>query len=184
MNLDIFKNLQKDNNNWIQDFMKQLSKCLEGKNREMENEREEDGLYQVIDFTENGVYLQNTKNNKIFEETEMSEELKEQIDPDYILRYKDGEYTIEQELTDDFLDSMVDIQDYKKIQEDFINNSNILEIAPDTRFNVLLHEIEDEFSILSYDNNKTIEVPNALLPYFLDEDTVLYYKDGKFEKDV
>lgn len=184
MNLDIFKNLQKDNNNWIQDFMKQLSKCLEGKNREMENVREEDGLYQVIDFTENGVYLQNTKNNKIFEETEMSEELKEQIDPDYILRYKDGEYTIEQEMTDDFLDSMVDIQDYKKIQEDFINNSSILEIAPDTRFNVLLHQSEDEFSVLSYDNNKTIEVPNELLPYFLDEDTVLYYKDGKFEKDV
>ena len=150
----------------------------------LEQNREENCLYQVVDFSAKGVYLLNKNNNKIFEETEMSEELKEQIDPDYILRYKDGKYTIEQELTDDFLDSMVDIQEYKKIQEDFINNSNILEIAPDTRFNVLLHQSEDEFSVLSYDNNKTIEVPNELLPYFLDEDTVLYYKDGKFEKDV
>ena len=70
--------------------------------------REENCLYQVVDFSVNGVYLLNKNTNKIFEETEISQELKNQIH-DSILRYKNGEYVYEEELTEEFFNNLEDI---------------------------------------------------------------------------
>ena len=58
---------------------------------------------------------------------------------------------------------------------------NILKIDSDTRYNVV--ERKENYSVLCYGDNKIIDVPNELLPFFMDNDTVLYYEDGKFEKD-
>lgn len=195
MNLEVFNNLFKNNkeNNFIQNFIKELSDYLnkeekEGENLQEDNNlnelREEDCLYQVVDRGRKGIYLQNTKNNKIFEETDISKEIQDKIGNDYILRYKDGKYVIEEELTDDFFNSMIDINEYKKIQEEFIKESNIEEFEPDTKFNILYRE--DDCTILSYENDEKnqIKVPNTLLPFFIYDDTVLYYKEGKFEKCV
>ena len=71
--------------------------------------REENCLYQVVDFSVNGVYLLNKNTNKIFEETEISQELKNQIQNDSILRYKNGEYVYEEELTEEFFNNLEDI---------------------------------------------------------------------------
>lgn len=112
----------------------------------------------------------------------MPKELMDKISNDYILRYKDGNYVIEEELTDDFMNSMVGIQEYKRIQENFEKESNILKIDPNTHYTVSSRK--EDFTVLSYGENSknTIEVPNELLPYFINEQTVLNYKNGKFEK--
>lgn len=123
MNLEIFNNLinaTKDNN-IIQNFIKELSNYLqnetEGKDNNMLQKkktntndlRQEDCLYQVVDRSKNGVYLQNLSNNKVFEEISIPKELLDKIGNDYILRYKDGEYIFEEELTDDFFNGLIDI---------------------------------------------------------------------------
>lgn len=198
MNLNLVNELMKKGmqNNIVQSFIKELSNYLENINEKGENEldrqdinnnlekyRKENELYQVVDMSANGVILQDTKNNIIFEETEISEDIKDKIQNDYILRYKNGEYVIEDEMTEDFFDSLVGIKEYKNIQQKFIEESDILKIDSDVRYKI--DKKEDDYTTLKYgEDEKKIGVPNALLPYFIDEDTVLYYKNGKFEKDI
>ena len=198
MNLNLVNELMKKGmqNNIVQSFIKELSNYLENINEKGENEldkqdinsnlekyRKEDKLYQVVDMSTNGVILQDTKNNVTFEETEISEDIKDKIQNDYILKYKNGEYVIEDEMTEDFFNSLVGIKEYKDIQQRFIEESDILKIDSSTRYKI--EKKEQEYTTLIYgENEKKIDVPNALLPYFTDEDTVLYYKNGKFEKDI
>ena len=125
MNLEIFNNLlnKVKESDFIQNFLTELTDYLE-KNSKGENQlkpqqketsleavNQENGLYQVVDFSSNGVYLQNTETNKIFEETNLQQEIKNKIGNDYILRYKNGTYNIEQELTDKFMNKMIGIQE-------------------------------------------------------------------------
>lgn len=197
MNLDLFNEVinKVKESDFVQNFITELSNHLEKNEKgvnELENQqsnsiekyREEDCLYQVVDFSSNGVFLQNTNNNVVFEETNLSKDIMDKIGNDFILRYKDGKYIIEEELTDDFMNSMVGIQEYKKIQEDFIKETNILEIDSNTRYNI--QSRNKEYTILNYgeNGNNTIKVPNELIPYFANEKMTLYYKDGKFEKDM
>ena len=197
MNLDLFNNLINNlkENNFVQNFMKELSNCLENmnekgdvelnnqeKNKELSKNREENCLYQVVDFSSNGVFLQNTNNNKVFEETEIPQEILDKIGNDYILRYTNGNYIIEKDLTEDFFNNMVGVKEYQQIKEEFIRESNILEIDKNTYYNI--QSREKDYTILSYENKNTIKVPNALIPYFINEQTVLCYKGGKFEKVV
>lgn len=177
-------------NNFIDELADYLKNANEKGETQLNNEqnnnldvyRQENCLYQVVDFSSNGVFLQNTKNDKIFEETNISQELLDKIGNDYILRYKDGKYVIEEELTDNFMNSMVGIQEYRKIKEEFEKESNILEIDSNTKFNVDLRN--SDYTILSYGKEKnTIEVPNALIPYFAVEGNVLKYDNGKFIRE-
>ena len=193
MNLELINNLVNNakENKIVQEFIKELSSYLLNKGEEkkqlkennLEDLREENCLYQVIDRGQKGVYLQNTRNNKIFEETELPEEIKDKIENDYILRYKGGKYVIEEELTDDYFNKMIGIEEYEQIQKDFIEKSNISEIEPNTRFKII--SSEKDYTVLGYgeNNQNQIEVPNSLLPYFMENDTILYYKDGRFEKE-
>lgn len=194
MNLDFFKGLEnnlkdiKDKgfvNNFISELTDYLNNFKDKKERGKEQEinvlRKDDSLYQVVDFSLKGVYLQNTENNAIFEETNISNELKNKISNDYILRYKNGKYIFEEELTDDFFNNMVDIKKLKEIQEKFVKKTNILKNDETTKYIVLSRE--KDFSLLKYEKGE-IEVPNVLLPYFINHNSVLYYKNGKFHKDL
>lgn len=196
MSLDLFNDLvnKVKESDFVNNFIDELADYLKNANEKGETQlnneqnnnldiyREENCLYQVVDFSSNGVFLQNTNNDKIFEETDISQELLDKIGNDYILRYKDGKYIVEEELTDDFMNSMVGIQEYRKIKEDFEKESNILEIDSNTKFNVDLRNSDN--TILSYGKEKnTIEVPNALIPYFAVEGNVLKYDNGKFIRE-
>lgn len=77
--------------------------CIHKHTKE-EGLKQEDCLYQVVDRSINGVFLQNLKDNKVYEEKDMSPELLSKIGNDYILRYKEGEYIFEEELTDKFME--------------------------------------------------------------------------------
>ena len=195
MSLDLFNDLinKVKESDFINNFIDELTDYLKNANEKGETQlnneqnnnldvyRQENCLYQVVDFSSNGVFLQNTKNDKIFEETDISQELLSRIGNDYILRYKDGKYIVEEELTDDFMNSMVGIQEYKKIKEDFEKESNILELDLNTKFNVKSRN--NNYTVLTYgDKTNTIEVPNVLVPYFATEGNVLRYENGKFAR--
>lgn len=93
-------------NDITKQIMKKVEDCAEvlanEQNEELKKYRQDGAIYQVVDHSSKGVFLQNKDNNVIFEETTLSEELMDKISNDYILSYKNGEYVYEEELTDDF----------------------------------------------------------------------------------
>ena len=124
MNLGLFNELIKTvkHTNFTQSFIKELSNYINetsgGIKRNMENGlKEEDTLYQVVDLAADGVYLQNTKNNKISLEKDIDEKLKEKLQNDFILRYKEGKYIFEEKLTDEFFNDLIDIEDLKNYKK-------------------------------------------------------------------
>ena len=193
MSLDLFNDLinKVKESDFVNNFINELTDYLKNTNEKGETQlnneqsnkldiyREENCLYQVVDFSSNGALLQNTNNDKIFEETNISKETLDKISNDYILRYKDGKYIIEEELTDDFMNSMIGIQEYTKIKENFEKESNILRLDLNTKFNIKIRN--KDYTLLTYDEGKnTIKVPNALVPYFAVEGNTLKYENGKF----
>lgn len=195
MSLDLFNDLinKVKESDFVNNFINELTDYLKNTNEKGETQlnneqsnkldiyREENCLYQVVDFSSKGVLLQNTNNDKIFEETNISKETLDKISNDYILRYKDGKYIIEEELTDDFMNSMIGIQKYTKIKENFEKESNILRLDLNTKFNIKIRN--KDYTLLTYDEGKnTIKVPNALVPYFAVEGNTLKYENGKFVK--
>lgn len=193
MKLEFFQEIKDNFDNKVENFINELSEHLnDSKEKEISNDeqstrlnslREEDCLYYVIDSNLNEVYLRNLNNNISFNETNLPQEIKCQVFTDCFLRYKNGEYIWEKDLTEKFWDTLVSPSELEKIKENFIQESKIQENDPNTNYNVLSHE--DDYTILSYDNGmKTIKVPNALMPFGVDDKKVYIYKNEKFELNV
>lgn len=192
MNLDVFNNLLNSTkeNNIVQNFIKELSNHLKKGDNQLSNEnsikennlKEENCLYQVVEMDTDGAYLQNTNNNRVSKETDIPQELLDKIGNDSVLRYKDGKYIYEEELTQKFLDNLVDIKEYRKIQENFAKESNIQELAQTTSYKI--ESRSDKYSLLNYTDKEkhTIKVPNELIPFWAKEGDSLYYKNGKFNR--
>lgn len=194
MNLDFLNNLGNalKENKIVQNFMNELSNYLEKVNNDLANQnintvktnslKQENTIYQVVEIDVDGAYLQNTMNNKISKEIDIPKELLKKIGNDTVLKYKDGKYIIEEELTQKFLDKLVGIKELEKIQEDFKDNTNILNIDSNTVYQI--ETKNNSKSILSYENNekKRIEVPNELIPFWAKEGEKLIYQDGIFER--
>lgn len=194
MNLDFLNNLGNalKENKIVQNFMNELSNYLEKVNNDLASQnintvktnslKQENTIYQVVEIDVDGAYLQNTMNNKISKEIDIPKELLKKIGNDTVLKYKDGKYIIEEELTQKFLDKLVGIKELEKIQEDFKDNTNILNINSNTVYQI--ETKNNSKSILSYENNekKRIEVPNELIPFWAKEGEKLIYQDGIFER--
>lgn len=105
MSLNLFNNLSNSEkkHNFIQDFITEMSKYLEKNNVKTttnENDlKKEDCLYQVVEIGPDYAYLQNVDTNKVSKETSISKEVLNKIGNDSVLRYKNGEYIYEEELT-------------------------------------------------------------------------------------
>lgn len=110
MDLNLLNNLSNNRkeNDGVQSFIKELSNYLEkisnnltakNNNIEVNNLKQENCLYQVIEMSTDGVYLQNTTNNCVSKETDISKEILDKIGNDSILKYQDGKYIYEEELT-------------------------------------------------------------------------------------
>ncbi len=181
---DLFNNAKNDQ--FVKNFMSELSEVLQkpNKNIEQDNLKQENVLYQVVDMDVDGAYLYNTNNNIISKETDISEDFLDKIGNDTVLRYKNGEYIIEEELTQKFMDSLIDVKEYKKIQDKFLKESNILENGENTRYKI--EERNSDYFILSFgeNNESTIKVPNALIPFWANSKDNLYFKNGKFNRDL
>ena len=189
MSLELFDNLLNNikENKVVQNFIKELSNHLEKENSRESNLsglKQDECLYQVVEISGDGAYLQNVNNNQVYLEKDIPKEILDKVENDTILKYKNGEYVIEEELTQKFFDSLVDITEYKKIQDKFINESNILEFDENTRYKI--NKKEEDYTILSCENNNeiTIKVPNELIPFFANDETILYFKNGKFNRSL
>jgi len=192
LNLDLLNNLVNSikENNVVQSFIKELSNYLEKENNKVHNKKtdntlkQENCIYQVVEMDVEGAYLQNTENNCISKETDISKEILNKIGNDSVLRFKNGSYIYEEELTKEFYDSLIDVREYKDIQDNFIKESNILEIDADTIYKIESHE--NNYCLLSYNNNgkNTIEVPKQLIPFWAKNGDNLHYKNGKFNRDL
>lgn len=177
MNLDFFNDLKNNiEKNSTKKFMNELSDFLNKSDIE-------EGLYQVIDFGNDSVFLKNTDTNKIFEEKYLPEEIKNKISNDYVLKYENGKYSIDQDITDKFMESMISIKEFRNIKETFLESSGIKEIPENEKFKILTKN--DNFTVLCYGEGELnkIEVPNALIPFFANTDKILKfnYETGKFE---
>lgn len=195
MNLDLFNNLLNNvkENNIVQNFIKELSNYLEKSNKELSNQKsnnenntslkQEDCLYQVVDMDVDGAYLQNINNNRVSKETDISKDVLNKIGNDSVLKFEDGNYIYEEELTKKFYDNLIDIKELERIKNEFIERSNVLEIDPNTTYKIELRK--DNYCLLSYNNEgkNTIEVPNKLIPFWAKNGDNLYYKNGKFNRD-
>lgn len=179
MNLDLFNDLKNNiEKNNTKEFMKELSNFLNKNTINIE-----DGLYQVIDFGNDSVFLKNTDTNKILEDKNFPKEIKDKISNDYILKYENGKYSIDQELTDKFMESMISIKEFRNIKDTFLESSSIREIPENEKFKILTKD--DNYTVLCYGENNLneIEVPNALIPFFANVNKMLIfnYESGKFE---
>ena len=192
----MFPSLQKngkEKENVASSLITALSNALDNKEEikemttaepEMENTayRRENGLYQVIDFSSKGVWLQDTRSGKTFEENNLPKDFLNTITNDSILCYQNGAYSLEEEITKDFLNSLVDIGTLKKIQENFQKESGILQLDTTTKFQV--EQRKEETTIVSFANGaKTLEVPNALVPYFTEVGDIVTYQNGTFKRE-
>ena len=206
MNLNIFDNRleNKKDENFLTSFLENISDCLkivnekvfnksDNNNNDMLNKlpekkvselKKEGTLYQVVELLPDGAYIQNINTNKVYLEKDISKDTLNKAINDTILRYKNGQYIVEEELTQKFFDNLVDIKEYKNLQQKFIKSSNILENDANTLYKI--KEYQKDYTILSYDTKieKTLKVPNSLIPFFAKyySDSILVFKDGEFKR--
>lgn len=190
MKLELFNDVG-NANSWIKEFMSELANYLAGKNskqiesevtekmgKNSDNLKQENTFYQVVEVNTDGAYLFNASTGKTTKETDISQDLLDTIGEDYILKYANDEYIVDEKETEQFQNSLVDVREYSKIKEEFVNESNISELPKDTIYTVQ-YKGENE-TLLNYDGG-TLEVPNALIPYFSETGAKLYYENGKFK---
>ena len=118
MNLDFFKELKNNlrNNNEVKDFINDLAdymNTLKEKISKQKSNREE-GLYYVLDGKPNKVYLTKFNSNKVFEAEDLPEEIKKSVSEGFILRYENGKYAVEEELTERNFEGLLNIDEYKE----------------------------------------------------------------------
>ena len=197
MKFNLFNDLENTiKNSEINNFLKEISEFLNKFTHDISNLakkeidetecfREENCLYHVVEGRKDSIFLQNINTGKIFEETKLSDELKNNISTDFVLRYKNGEYLIEEDLTEKFFDSLVDVKEYERLQQNFINTTDLDTLNSNARFKILSRNENNTVFYFVNDSTNTIEVPNALVPFFADENKVFYFDNDniKFEID-
>ncbi len=190
MNLDLLNNSLNNSkdNNLISKFIRELSEFLKKENNAKINQlnslKQENCLYQVVEMGINCVYLENLENCRVFKENDIPKDILEKISNDTVLKYKDGKYVIEEEITQRFFDSLVGIKEYVDIQKKFTQESNILQNSLDTIYKI--QERNEKYTIVTYEKNGicTIKVPNELIPYWSKKGEYLKYKNGDFQREI
>lgn len=118
MNLDFFKELKNSlrSNNEVEEFMQELVDYMKGLKEKFSKAKDirEEGLYYVLDGNPDKVYLTKFNSNKVFEAIDLPTQIKNAVSEGFILRYKNGEYTVEQELTEKNFEGLLNIDEYKE----------------------------------------------------------------------
>ena len=117
MNLDLIKDIKNDlENSNVKDFLNELSgymNNLKEKISKQENDREE-GLYYVLNANPNKIYLTKFNSKKVFEATDMPQKIKNTVSEGFILRYRNGEYIVDEELTEKNFEGLLNIDKYEE----------------------------------------------------------------------
>lgn len=117
MNLGFLKDVKNNlENGEIKDFLNELSDYmnnLKEKIFKQKDEREE-GLYYVLDGNPNKIYLTKFNSKKVFEAIDLPEEIKKSVSEGFVLRYKEGEYRVDEKLTEQNFEGLLDVDNYKE----------------------------------------------------------------------
>lgn len=116
MNLDFFKELKNSlSNNEVKEFMQELADYMKELKEKISKSKDvrEEGLYYVLDGNPDKVYLTKFNSNKVFEAIDLPREIKNVISEGFILRYKNGEYIVDEELTEKNFEGLLNIDEYK-----------------------------------------------------------------------
>ncbi len=117
MNLDFFKELKNSlSNNEVKEFMQELADYMKDLKEKISKPKDiiEEGLYYVLEGNPDKVYLTKFDSKKVFEETNLPEEIKNSVSEGFILRYKNGEFTVDEELTEKNFEGLLNIDEYKE----------------------------------------------------------------------
>lgn len=94
---EILKDFEPNQKEKLIDVLKELKMAQE---KELEEYRQEGGVYKVVENIGICIYLQNINTREIFGEVKFSEDLYNILSTDYIVRYENGEYVYDEELTE------------------------------------------------------------------------------------
>ncbi|MBQ3145528.1 MAG: hypothetical protein IJB90_03030 [Clostridia bacterium] len=117
MKLDFFKELKNSlNNNEVKEFMQELADYMKDLKEKISKPKDirEEGLYYVLDGNPDKVYLTKFNSKKVFEADDLPIEIKNSVSEGFILRYKNGKYTVDEELTEKNFEGLLNIDKYKE----------------------------------------------------------------------
>ena len=118
MNLDFFKELKNNlsNNNEVKEFINDLENFMNNLKEKVSKPKDirEEGLYYVLDGNPSKVYLTKFNSKKVIEVNDLPQEIKNTVSEGFILRYKDGQYTVDEELTERNFEGLLNIDEYKE----------------------------------------------------------------------
>ena len=118
MNLDFFKELKNSlsSNNEVKEFMQELADYMNNIKEKISKQKSnrEEGLYYVLDGNPNKVYLTKFNSKKVFEAEDLPEEIKKSVSEGFILRYENGKYAVDEELTEKNFEGLLNIDEYKE----------------------------------------------------------------------
>lgn len=113
MKLESFRKPENKNQKTeITGFLQELSNHLK-KAHQKPIERQED-LYYVLNANPKQIYLTKFGDKKVFKATDLPENIRQVVSEGFILRYKDGKYEIDEELTDRNFEGELDIDNYRE----------------------------------------------------------------------
>jgi len=116
MNLDFFKELKNNlsSNNEVKDFIKDLADYMNNLKEKINKPKDirEEGLYYVLNANPDKIYLTKFNSKKVFEEADLPKEIKNSVSEGVILRYKNGQYKIDEELTERNFEGLLNIDKY------------------------------------------------------------------------
>lgn len=111
LRLNLFNNIKnRYKSNETTNFLQELSKSLSKTN----TKTREDGLYYVLNANPDRIYLTKFGERKVFEATDLPDEIRKVVSEGFILRYKKRRYEIDEELTDKNFEGELDIDTYKE----------------------------------------------------------------------
>lgn len=170
---------------------KELQKATEDlaniQNSKLQKYRKEDHLYVVIERNLHSAYLQDIDTNVVFEEVNFSDDVFNSLYNDVVVRYKDGEYIVEEEITNEWFDSFISIDEHKQALTELLSAPNFSNIDfENTSFNILSRGKHHTLLSFGENNKNTLKVPNKLISYWVNDDSILYYDkvDKLFYKQV
>lgn len=118
--LDDMKNIKCENMFFCQ-FIESLESLLEKvdtklkENNPLSNEKEDKGeLYYVYAYTPEKVHITKQGSNKLEILEGVTDEFKRNLAEGFVLRYKDGNFSVDEELTEKSMNFELDFDNYKE----------------------------------------------------------------------
>jgi len=117
MNLDFFRELKNSlSDDKAKDFIKELSDYMNNFKEKISKPKDinKEALYYVLNANPDKIYLTKFNDKKVFEATDLPQEIKNAVSEGFILRYKNGEYTVDEKLTEKNFEGLLNIDKYKE----------------------------------------------------------------------